>query len=251
MTSRALLWLANLIGLAGFLYPFLGLPADFVAAPVIFFALVSSALALLLVDVATRELDARILAVLGVLAAVNAALRLAETTLLVMPGGFSPIFLLIILVGYTFGGRIGFLYGAVSLLASALATGGLGPWLPFQMMAAAWVGLGAGWLPHPQRREWQVALLTGYGALWGLLFGALLNLYFWPYFSGGPGGWIAGLAPLEALRRYAIFYAVTSLGWDALRAAGNLALLLALAAPLLRVLERFQRRMGYTRLETA
>ncbi len=245
--SNLLLWLANLIGLIGFSYPFLGLAADPAAASVLFFGLVSVALALVVVDVASRDLDARVIALMGVLAAVNAALRLVETTLLVMPGGFSPVFLLIILVGYAFGGRLGFLYGALSLLASALVTGGLGPWLPFQMMAAAWIGLGAGGLPHPAHPRLRDALLAGYGALWGLLFGALMNLYFWPYFSGAEG-WTAGLAPGEALRRYAAFYLVTSLGWDALRAVGNVVLLMALASPLLRILERFRLRMGHVRV---
>ena len=149
--------LANLSGLVGFLYPFL-LPAARTAsgarpdAPFVFFALTALCLLVLIVDLTARELDARTVALMGVLAAVNAALRLAETTILVMPGGYSPVFLLIILAGYTFGTRFGFLFGALSLLASALATGGIGPWLPYQMTTAGWVGLGAGLLPHPSRR---------------------------------------------------------------------------------------------------
>lgn len=51
-----------------------------------------------------------------------------------------------------------------------------------------------------------------------------------------------GLSLGETLRRYIVFYGVTSLWWDAFRAAGNVALLLLLAEPLLRILERFQRR---------
>ncbi|NMC02564.1 MAG: ECF transporter S component [Chloroflexi bacterium] len=239
--------LANLSGLVGFLYPFL-LPAARTAsgarpeAPFVFFALTALCLLVLIVDLTARELDARTVALMGVLAAVNAALRLAETTILVMPGGFSPVFLLIILAGYTFGTRFGFLFGALSLLASALATGGIGPWLPYQMTTAGWVGLGAGLLPHPSRRPVRLAWLVGYGAIWGLLFGVLMNLYFWPFMAGPTGGLEAGLSLGETMRRYAVFYSVTSLGWDAFRAAGNAALLALLAEPLLRILGRFQRR---------
>ncbi len=245
--ATALFVLANISGLIGFLYPFL-LPAARGAgaarpdAPFIFFALTALCLLVLIADLVARELDARTVAMMGVLAAVNAALRLAETTVLVMPGGFSPVFLLIILTGYTFGARFGFLFGALSLLASALATGGIGPWLPYQMTAAGWVGLGAGLLPHSSRRALRLACLAAYGLIWGLLFGLLMNLYFWPFMVGPTGGLEAGLSLAETLRRYLVFYGVTSLWWDAFRAVGNAALLLLLAEPLLRILGRFQRR---------
>src|SRR4030043_15203 len=83
---------------------------------------------------------AMVIALLGVLVAINSALRFIETAV-PGPGGFTPIFFLIILVGYVFGGRVGFLMGALPLLVSALVTGGVGPWLPAQMFTAGWVGL--------------------------------------------------------------------------------------------------------------
>lgn len=252
--STTLFILANLAGLLGFLYPFL-LPATAVvpgaspAAPIVFFLLTTLCLLVLIAELGARELDARTVALMGVLAAVNAALRLAENTVLVLPGGFSPVFLLIILGGYTFGARFGFLFGALSLLASALVTGGIGPWLPYQMTAAGWVGMGAGWLPHPRRTGLRVALLAGYGALWGFLFGLLMNLYFWPFMAGTGGSWEAGLTWGETLRRYFLFYGVTSLWWDAFRAVGNAALLATLGEPLRQILGRFQRRTVVVREE--
>ena len=44
----------------------------------------------------------------------------------------------------------GFALGCTSLFASALLTAGVGPWLPFQMICAAWVGMGAGFVPGRQ-----------------------------------------------------------------------------------------------------
>ncbi|HDQ35014.1 MAG TPA: ECF transporter S component [Chloroflexi bacterium] len=245
--SRALFILANLAGLLGFLYPFLLPVAGITAparpdAPVIFFALTALCLLVVIADLAVRELDARTVALMGVLAALNAALRLAETTILVLPGGFSPVFLLIILTGYLFRARFGFLFGTLSLLVSAVVTGGIGPWLPYQMTAAGWVGLGAGLLPHPERRWLRIALLAAYGGVWGLGFGLLLNLYFWPFIAGTAGGWEAGLSLGETLRRYLVFYGLSSLWWDAFRAVGNIVLLGVLADPLLKVLGRFRRR---------
>ena len=50
--------------------------------------------------------------------------------------------------------------GNTTMFASAILTGGVGPWLPFQMLAAGWVGLGAGVLPRRVTGRWEVALLA-------------------------------------------------------------------------------------------
>ena len=68
---------------------------------------------------------------------------------------FAPL----ILGGYVFGARFGFLFGAFALLVSALITGGVGPWLPYQMFAAGWMGLSAGGLGVSSATAVRVALL--------------------------------------------------------------------------------------------
>jgi energy-coupling factor transport system substrate-specific component len=135
--------------------------------------------------------------------------------------------------------------GALTMLASALITGGVGPWLPYQMIGAGWVGMSAGLLPHPADRRAALALLTVASVFWGFAYGVLLNLYFWPFLdSVGPTAWERGLS--AAVQRYLGFYAASSLLWDFFRAAGNAALLLAIGLPVLRVLERFQRRFHFS-----
>ena len=179
------------------------------------------------------------LALLGVLVAMNAALRFLETAI-PGPGGFSPIFFLIIASGYVYGGRFGLLMGMLTLLVSALITGGIGPWLPAQMFTAGWVGLSAPLCrcgPSGSRRE--RGCLTGCGVLWGLLYGAILNLWFWPQMSGLPQG-------ASAIPRYLAFYLTTSLAWDLARAVGNGVLLFAFGPPTLRALRRFRRRFTFT-----
>jgi energy-coupling factor transport system substrate-specific component len=108
-------------------------------------------LALVLIGVGTRELDNRRLALLAVIAALDAALRLALVTGI---AGFSPIFFLVICAGYVFGPSFGFLAGAVALLTSALATGGVGPWLPYELFGVGWTGMAAGFAgtaaPRPE-----------------------------------------------------------------------------------------------------
>ena len=51
-----------------------------------------------------------------------------------------------ILAGAAFGPRFGLLLGLSAMAVSAVVTGGIGPWLPFQMLALAWMGAGAGFV---------------------------------------------------------------------------------------------------------
>ena len=144
----------------------------------------------------------------------------------------------------------------VVFVVSALVTGGVGPWLPYQMFAAGWVGLTAGWLRRisnlqsPVSVSWslrlEIVLLSVFAFTWGLLYGAIINLYFWPFAVGSvEQTWISGIGLGETLARYATFYAVTSLGWDMVRAVGNVALILLLGAPTVRALTRFRRRFHF------
>jgi energy-coupling factor transport system substrate-specific component len=248
---------ASLVGAVGFLYPFL-LPALAAAeeaeahaadAPVLFALLTVLCLVAIAAEfdgtASRRHSPAKTVALLGVLVAVDSTLRLAPSFL-----GASPIFPLIILAGAVFGPAFGFQLGALTLLVSAFVTGGVGPWLPYQMLGAGWVGLTAGWQPRPASFRRRLLLLAAFGAAWGFLYGALLNLWSWPFAAPGLGTdaglyWSPGLGMGDTLARYAKFYVVTSLGYDLFRAAGNAALILALGGPVLRVLERYRARFGW------
>ena len=247
--------LSGAIGVLAFVYPFFADPARQPQgqahgqdALLVTTVLVALSVVALLVELHGRAISAKTVALLGVLVAIASVLRFIETVA-PMPGGFSPVFAPIILAGYVFGGRFGFLMGAFTLLVSALVTGGAGPWLPYQMFTAGWAGLTAGWLGRvlPQRRDWvEMGVLSLFGFLWGLLYGVIINLYFWPYASGAVGqNWIPGLGLGETLRRYALFYLVTSLAWDLTRAGGNVALILLLGPATVRALRRFRRRFHF------
>lgn len=214
-------------------------------APLFFVLLLGLCLLLLVTNLETRKMDAQLVAVLGVLVGINATLRL-------LPGiaGFSAVFFLPILCGYVFGATFGFLLGALSLLVSALLTGGIGPWLPFQMFACGWSGMVAGWLPQfPNQPRTEIVLLAGWGLLSGILYGVIINLWFWPFIaqpSGTAFAWTPGTSFVNTLKLYGLFYLVTSLWWDAARAFGNLLLIVLLGIPLLRLLRRFYARFHFT-----
>lgn len=249
------------IGVIAFLYPFFSPALSDGAvmgmehahdAPLLLTVLIGICFGALLVEAQAQAGSAKMIALLGVLIAINAPLRFLEVAV-PGPGGFSPIFFLIVTTGYVMGGRFGFLMGALTLLVSALITGGVGPWLPYQMFTAAWMGLlapacrplvrllrGAG--------TWrEVAVLAVFAGVWGLVYGVIMNLWFWPYAIGPQEQhWQPGLHWMDGIARYAAFYLATSLAWDAMRLAGNVLLMLTLGLPTLRVLRRFQQRFTFT-----
>jgi energy-coupling factor transport system substrate-specific component len=208
-------------------------------APWIFVALIPLLLAILLSEISEGAIDAKAVALLGILAGCFAALRVPS------PGidGFEPEWFLLFLSARVFGRGFGFVLGAVAFFASALATGGIGPWLPFQMLAAAWVGFGAGCLP-PMRGLAERVMLAGYGAAAALAYGLIINFWFWPFAAGTTTrySFVAGLGVLANLQRFLLFDLTTSMAFDLTRAATTAILILVLGRPVLAALRRTSRR---------
>jgi len=240
--------LLTAIGVAAFLYPFwlpgAALPdaAHAGDAPLVAASVGVLVLAALALEVRRGTMQGATVAILGVLAASAGLLRLLD-----LPGGGSGIFFLIVLAGAAFGPRFGLLLGLTSMAVSAIVTGGIGPWLPFQTLALGWMGAGAGFLGLVTRRmrPWaEVVALAAYGWLWGFTYGAILNLWFWPFQrDGGALSWTPGLGLGETLRRYWSFYVATSLAWDAAGALANALIILAVGVAVLRTLRRFAHRL--------
>lgn len=235
------------VGIAAFGWPFLIEPGAALDsshsgdAPFVFVVLVPLLAAVVLAELTSGGMDAKAVAMLGMLAAVGGALRALG------PGtaGLEPTFVVIVLGGRVFGRGFGFVLGAVTLFVGALVTGGVGPWLPFQMLAAGWVGFFAGTLP-PLRGRAEVVLVAAYSAVVSLLFGLVMNLWFWPFASYGPEvSYVAGDSVAANGGRYLLFYLTTSLPWDLGRAALCLVVILLAGASLMRALRRAGRRAAF------
>ena len=246
--ASVILGVTSLIGVAAFCWPLViqghagANQAHSADAPWLFVAVLPLLLAVILGEMAEGTLDAKAIALLGILAACGAALRIPS------PGiaGFEPVFFLLIPSGRVFGRGFGFVLGAVTIAASALITGGIGPWLPFQMFGAAWMGFGAGCLP-PLKGRAELIMLAGYAAVSAVLYGTLLNLWFWPFGAGTSTSFSfsPGAGALVNLHRFVLFDLTTSLGFDISRAVTNAVLVLLVGRPVMAALRRASRRAAF------
>ncbi|MDR2348618.1 MAG: ECF transporter S component [Bifidobacteriaceae bacterium] len=223
------------------LWPFLaGAGADPLASSSVLLVVMPALLLLVLAQVMDGSMDAKTLALLGVLSAAVALIRPLGSGV----GGVETVFFLLILGGRVFGATFGFALGGVSLLASALLTGGVGPWLGMQMMCSAWLAAGAGLLPRRLRGRAEIALLAAYGVIASYLFGALMNLWFWPSMAGaGAAASGIGFDPAASAGanwgRFMVFTVVTSTtSWDTVRAVTCALVLILIGRPILALLRR-------------
>ncbi|WP_245604219.1 ECF transporter S component [Nocardioides aequoreus] len=247
--SAAVLAAASLAGLMMFCWPLLlQVPPDAgtVQPPFLFVALLPVIVVVCLAELTEGGMDSKVLAMLGVLTAINAVMRGLGAGL----AGIETVFFLLILGGRVFGPGFGFVLGCTSLFASALLTGGVGPWLPFQMVASAWVGMCAGLLPRGVRGRREIVMLVVYGVVAAYAYGLLMNLNGWPYALGievpgheGTLSFVPGAPLLENLHRFGLYTLLTSTGgWDTGRALANSLAVVLLGPAVLTTLRRAVRR---------
>ncbi|MEU0916230.1 ECF transporter S component [Streptomyces cyaneofuscatus] len=247
--SVAALVLVSAVGVVAFGWPLLAGAGSGLAhaqdAPWLFAALLPLLVAVVVATISESGMDAKAVAMLGVLAAVGAALRpLGAGT-----AGLEPMFFLMVLSGRVLGPGFGFVLGSVTMFASALLTGGVGPWMPFQMLAMGWFTMGAGLLPGADRLRGraELAMLAVYGSVAAFAYGTIMNLYGWTIIPGLGSGisFVAGDPLPENLVRFLAYCAATSLGWDLGRAVLTVVLTLTIGPTLLKALRRATRRAAF------
>ncbi|MFD7435503.1 ECF transporter S component [Streptomyces sp. NPDC059861] len=248
--SLVALTFTSAVGGAAFFWPFLAPPTSQVAAhaqdaPWLFAGLLVLLIGVVAATISESGLGPKAVAMLGVLAATGAALRpIGAGT-----AGIEPMFFLMVLSGRVLGPGFGFVLGGITMFASALLTGGVGPWMPFQMLAMGWFTMAAGLLPAPDRLRGraELLLLACYGFLAAFAYGTIMNLAGWP-FMGALASNIAfdPDAPVPAnLARFLAYCLATSLGWDLGRAVVTVVLTVTLGPAVLRALRRATRRAAF------
>lgn len=138
-----------------------------------------------------------------------------------------PMTFIVMITGYTWGSRSGFLVGMIGAFISNLYLG-QGPWTPWQMIGWGMCGLLAGLLGKRQNsfKLFPFLILV---ALGGLFFGATMNLWHWLAFT----------YPLNWKALVAIF--ASSFPLDILHAVSNIIFTLILAKPFYNILFRFKK----------
>jgi energy-coupling factor transport system substrate-specific component len=252
LRSTSVLAVASATGLVMLCWPLLVdvHPEQQLQPPFFFLALLPLVILVVLAEVSEGGMDSRVLALLGVLSAANALVRLLGAG----TAGIELVFFLLILAGRVFGPGFGFVLGSTSLFASALLTAGVGPWLPYQMMVASWVGMGAGFLPRQVHGRKEIAMLVGYAVVASYAYGTLMNLSSWPFVLGiaVPGyeselAFVPGDPLSENLQRFLIYTLLTSTGsWDTGRAITTSLAIIVLGPAILTTLRRASRRSVVT-----
>jgi len=174
-----------------------------------------------------KKTDAKLIAILGTLAALSVAGRLLFAAI----PNVKPSTFIVIISGYVFGPLSGFMVGATTALVSNIFFG-QGPWTIWQMLAWGLAGLVAGLL-GPKRLldgRWRLAF---YCAAWGFLFGWIMNLYF-----------VLGFVHPVNFSSFFATYAA-SVWFDALHAGGNFVFAFLLGPALIAMLRRYQARFFF------
>ena len=230
--------------LLGFLWPFF-VNSTVLAHKASWFFVATTTISVLLIValVANDDLGSKNVAFLGILSALIAALR----PLGIGAIGIEPMWFALILAARAMGPTFGFLLGALSMLLSALLTGGIGPWLGYQVFAAALIGFGVGVIPSRIRGRLEILLLALYGAIAAEFFGIAMDLQFWPWSlgSGTELSYRAGAPLRENFSHFISYHYLSALAWDLPRAIITMILIAVAGKSALNALRRARHRAAF------
>jgi energy-coupling factor transport system substrate-specific component len=196
-----------------------------------------------LISSSNNQLDSKSIALLAVLTALIAALRPMGTGAV----GIEPMWFVLILSARVFGPSFGFLLGTLSMLLSAILTGGMGPWVAYQAFAAGWIGLGVALIPRSLRGKKEIFALVIYGILAAEFFGIAMDLQFWPWALGTDTqlSYLAGAPIAENLSRFFSYHFLSAMAWDIPRAIFTASLIAIAGKSILQTLRRAHTKAAF------
>jgi energy-coupling factor transport system substrate-specific component len=233
-----------LLSAIGFIWPFLVSDKELAEkASWFFLAALPIAVLLLVILISQEELGSKNIAFLGILIAAIAAMR----PLGIGAIGIEPMWFALILSSRAMGPIFGFLLGSLSMFFSALFTGGVGPWLSYQVAAAALIGFGVAIIPKRVKGKLEVLILALYGLLAAEFFGIAMDLQFWPWAlgSGTQLSYVAGAPLTTNLGHFFSYHFLSALAWDIPRALVTAALIAIAGRPVLAALRRSRQRAAF------
>lgn len=164
-----------------------------------------------------------------ILVAVMTALSVMGRFVFNVIPGFKPITAVTVITAIYIGGEAGFLTGALSAVISNFYFG-QGPWTPFQMLSWGLIGLFAGLLASPLKKN--RPCLSLYGLFAGAFFSVIMDVWTVVWYNNGFN-----------LEMYAASL-ITSLPYTLLYALSNVIFLNVLARPFGEKLARVKTKYG-------
>jgi energy-coupling factor transport system substrate-specific component len=172
-----------------------------------------------------NNVSSREVSVIAVLCALSALGRAPTTGFLCV----QPTMFLVIISGFVFNMRTGFIVGALTPFISNFFMG-QGPWTPWQMLTWGLMGFSAGWLKLLCPGVCRTGLIV-FNICWGYIYGWIMNVWFWSCFID-PLSWQSFLATCAA-----------SLGFDTVRALANGLFFSLLGPGVMKILLRFHQKL--------
>lgn len=177
-----------------------------------------------------KEISIKEISIIATLAAIAG---LGRVPFAAIPN-IQPTTFFVIVSGYVFGSKYGFVVGAIATLVSNTFLGH-GPWEPWQMIAWGLAGFSAGLMKKIMRQPSRVAISI-FAFAWGFLFDYIMNLWHWLLF----------VYPLNFKSFIAINTA--SFYFDLSHAIGNFVFAYILGKDFIHILNRFKKRMIYVEI---
>lgn len=180
-------------------------------------------LMVLLLSFEKREHSLNLLVMIATVSSFAAVGRIVFTGI----ASLQPMTFIVMIAGYTWGSRAGFLIGMIGAFVSNLYLG-QGPWTPWQMIGWGLCGVAAGLLGRNQNSFRLIPFLI-LSALGGLFFGLIMNVWHWLAFTF-PLRWQTLMAVL-----------ISSFPLDIVHAVSNVIFAIILGRSFYNVLYRFKK----------